>query len=266
MPVCITGMHRSGTSLVTNLLGRCGLYLGEEDELLPASPDNTDGYWEHRHVVGLNDEILLALGSAWDVPSPLLEGWPYEERFNALRVRAELLLEKFAEHEPWGWKDPRTSLTLAFWKSLDGIQIPFWSGLGQDLKVVVCLRDPLEVFRSLRDRKFTPSSSGLELWQTYNQRILESTLPKDRIITHYDSFFLDAVSELERVLDFVGLDASPESVKEAARIVSSDMRHQKSSIDSLREANISSEVIDLYVSMCEEANHLQPLKSCTVHS
>ena len=267
MPVCITGMHRSGTSLVANLLRRCGLYLGEEDKLLPASLDNTDGYWEHRDFVSLNDEILLALGSVWDRPSPtVMHGWPYEERFNPSRVRAEILLTRFVEHEAWGWKDPRSSLTLPFWQSLDGILIPFWSGRGQGLKVVVCLRDPLEVFQSLRDRTFTPSSAGLDLWQAYNEKILESTSPKDRIITHYDSYFRDAVSELERVLTFVGLNVSHEKAKEAAGVVSNAMRHQTSSIASLREANVSSQMIDLYVAMCEEANHLHPLESLTAAS
>ena len=267
MPVCITGMHRSGTSLVANLMGRCGLYLGEANKLLPASPDNTEGYWEHRSFVKINDEILLELGSSWDSPTPkVMEGWPYKDKFNPARVRAEILLTKFVDHEPWGWKDPRTSLTLPFWMSLDGILVPFWQGRGQQLKVVVCVRDPLEVFQSLRDRTFTPSSSGLDLWQTYNQRILDSTLPQDRIITHYDAYFRDAVSELERVVDFAGIDVSPDVVQESARIVSSAMRHQTSSIASLRDANVSSQVIDLYVAMCEEANHLQPLESLTVAS
>lgn len=264
MPVCITGMHRSGTSLVANLLGRCGLYLGEEDKLLPPSPDNTDGYWEHRSFVNLNDEILLTLGCAWDLPSPsVTEGWPYEGRFNSLRVRAEILLENFVDHEPWGWKDPRTSLTLPFWQSLDGILMPFWLGRGQKLKIVVCLRDPLEVFQSLRDRTFTPNSSGLDLWRTYNQSILDCTLPQDRIITHYDAYFQDAISELERVVDFAGLKVSAAVFDESTRIISSALRHQNSSIDSLREAKVSPEVIDLYVTMCEEANHLQPLNSHT---
>jgi hypothetical protein len=150
--------------------------------------------------------------------------------------------------------------------SLDGILVPLWQGRGQKLKVVVCVRDPLEVFQSLRDRTFTPTSSGLDLWLTYNQRILDSTLPQDRIITHYDAYFHDAASELERVLGFAGIEVSPEVVDETTRIVSSAMRHQNSSITSLREANVSSEVIDLYVAMCEEANHLQPLNTCTAVS
>ena len=262
MPVCITGMHRSGTSLIANLLGRCGLYLGEEDDLLPPSPDNTDGYWENRRFVSLNDEILLTLGSAWDSPSPAArDGWPYEERFNSLRVSAEILIGEFADREPWGWKDPRTSLALPFWQSLDGIVMPFWLGRGQKLKIVVCLRDPLEVFESLRDRHFTPSLSGLDLWLTYNRQILDTVLPEDRIVTHYGAYFGNAGDELRRVVDFAGLQVSPEVLERSARIVSSSLRHKRSSIASLRAANVRPEVIDLYAALCEEANHLLPLNS-----
>jgi len=254
-------MHRSGTSLVANLLGRSGLHLGEEQDLLPASVDNTEGYWENRKFVLLNDEILLELGGAWDFPSQAPEGWPHEERFNSLRLKAEIVLEEFAGREPWGWKDPRTSLTLPFWQSLDGIVMPFWMGRGQNLRTILCLRDPLEVFQSLRDRNFTPNSSGLDLWLTYNQNILDFTLAEDRIVTHYDAYFRDANSELERVLDFVGMKVSPQAIEDSTRIVSGSMRHQRSSIASLREANVSPEVINLYVALCEEANHLQPLNS-----
>jgi len=267
MPVCITGMHRSGTSLVANLTRSCGLYLGQEDELLPPSPDNRDGYWENRRFVSLNDEILLTLGSAWDTLSATVtEGWPFAERFNSLRVRAEILVGEFVDHEPWGWKDPRTSLTLPFWQSLDGIQMPFWLGRGQKLKVVLCLRDPLEVFASLRDRTFTPSLSGLDLWLTHNRRILDASLPGDRIVTHYDAYFRNAGDELRRVLDFAGLQVSPEVIAASARSVSPSLRHKRSSISSLRSANLAPEVIDLYAALCEEAGYLQPLNSYSTSS
>ena len=262
MPVCVTGMHRSGTSLVANLLRLSGLYLGEEDELLPPGPDNTEGYWEHGKFVSLNDAILQSLGSAWDSPPVIAtDSWPYEERFNSLRVRAEVLLEEFVNREPWGWKDPRACLTLPFWQSLNGMQMPFWTGRGEKLKVVICFRDPLEVSQSLRDRSFTPNPYGLDLWLSYNQSVLDSTMPADRIITHYDAYFRDASSELQRVLDFVGMKVSSEVIEESTRMVSSSLRHQRSSIASLREANVNPEVIDLYLSLCEEASHSQPLNS-----
>jgi hypothetical protein len=43
MPVCIAGMHCSGTSMVARLLNLCGLYLGPEGELLPSTPDSPGG-------------------------------------------------------------------------------------------------------------------------------------------------------------------------------------------------------------------------------
>jgi hypothetical protein len=230
--------------------------------LLPPSPDNLDGYWENRRFVGVSDQILVALGSTWDSPSNIpTEDSFSEERFNSLRVSAEILIAEFVDHEPWGWKDPRTCLTLPFWQSLDGLRMPFWLGRGQKLKVVVCLRDPLEVFQSLQARHFTPSMSGLDLWLAYNRRILETVLPEDRIVTHYDAYFRNPCDELGRVLDFAGLSVSQEMIHTSARIVSSSLRHKRSSVASLRTANVSPEVIDLYAVLCEEANHLQPLNS-----
>ena len=33
-----------------------------------AQADNPDGFWEHLGFVALNDELLNALGGAWDLP------------------------------------------------------------------------------------------------------------------------------------------------------------------------------------------------------
>ena len=54
--------------MVTRLLHGCGLYLGPKDALMPPQADNPDGFWEHLSFVALNDELLNALGGAWDLP------------------------------------------------------------------------------------------------------------------------------------------------------------------------------------------------------
>ena len=59
--ICIAGAHRSGTSMLTRLLHRCGLYLGEEKDMMPAAADNPDGFWENVRFVKINDEILNVL-------------------------------------------------------------------------------------------------------------------------------------------------------------------------------------------------------------
>ena len=57
--------HRSGTSIVSDSAG-CGLEFGTKDALMPLQADNPDGFWEHLGFVALNDELLDALGGAWD--------------------------------------------------------------------------------------------------------------------------------------------------------------------------------------------------------
>ena len=54
--------------MVTRLLHGCGLELGPKDALMPPQADNPDGFWEHLGFVALNDELLDALGGAWDLP------------------------------------------------------------------------------------------------------------------------------------------------------------------------------------------------------
>ena len=46
MQVLITGMHRSGTSLVARLLAECGCFIGQPEDLMPPKPDNPEGFWE----------------------------------------------------------------------------------------------------------------------------------------------------------------------------------------------------------------------------
>src|SRR5919108_108379 len=115
--VCITGAHRSGTSMLTRLLHTCGLYLGPKDALMPPQADNPDGFWEHLDFVALNDELLNELGGAWDLPPKADESFK-QHRLEPLRVKAGLLIDRFNSHGVWGWKDPRNSLTLPFWRDL----------------------------------------------------------------------------------------------------------------------------------------------------
>ena len=65
---CITGAHRSGTSMVARLLHTCGLDLGPKADLMPPAFDNPDGFWEKLNFVAMNDELLNELSGAWDLP------------------------------------------------------------------------------------------------------------------------------------------------------------------------------------------------------
>ena len=157
MPVCITGMHRSGTSMVAKMLNSCGLCLGAESALVAPSRDNPNGYWENKDFVSLNNGILSEFGSSWDYPRRLPDGWESDQKMVPYRARVEVLLQGLKGHEPWGWKDPRTCLTL-----------PFWMSILPQTKVVVCLRNPLEVVLSLHRRKPSDYTIGLTPWRVYD--------------------------------------------------------------------------------------------------
>ena len=243
MIVCVVGMHRSGTSMVARMLKECGLYLGDEKDLIQAAEDNTEGFWENIKFLNLNEEILSEMGGSWDIPPVLDAGWEVSPRLVNTHIKASNLIEQFSsESNHWGWKDPRSSLTIPFWKR----NIP-------DLKIVFCLRNPYEVHRSLTKRGYASSHFSYSLWVKYNQQVLWDTSPKERIITHFDSFFSDPYFELRRLINFIGLNVSDETIQTACKSISIKARHNQSSIKDLRASSVPDEVLCLYGELCYEA-------------
>ena len=226
--------------MLTRLLHVCGLELGPESELMPAQADNPDGFWEHLRFVALNDEVLNALGGAWDLPPRSDEDFS-DARLDPLRMKAKLLIEEFDSASAWGWKDPRNSLTLPFWKSI----LP-------ELKTLVIVRNPLEVAYSMHERNGTSYSFGLRLWEIYNRRILEATTATERLVTRYDFFFENPEAELRRIADFVGLPSG--KLGRAAALVITDRRHTHFTAEQLIDARVASEVVALYRALVDEAD------------
>lgn len=227
--------------MVARLLHRCGLYLGPDQDLMPPGPDNPNGYWENVKFVELNTEILHQFGAGWDHP-PSIQIWANENTETIvphLTVKAENLLQEFRSHDPWGWKDPRTSLLF-----------PFWLRLLPDLKIIVCLRNPLEVALSLHHRNYLSYSLGLTLWKTYNQRILTATQPAQCLITHYDAYFHNPQAELERVVDFLQIPASEETLKQATAEIDADLHHNRFTTRHLLDCDVASDIFKLYIQLC----------------
>lgn len=240
--ICVAGMPRSGTSLVTQLLHRCGVHLGAPEQLMPASINNTDGFWENLRFVAVNERLLAASSGSWFSPPATLRPSP------DITAAAQSVIAEFKGQEPWAWKDPRNALTLPFWKSL----LP-------SMKVLMCVRHPAETASSLaastlfprtffwevtrrdssirlherlwgvirtstsiRKRRKVIEEVGLELWRIYNTSILAETREEDRIVVHYDAMLTNPRAELDRICDFFGIRVSDDAVQ----IVSPRLRHQ----------------------------------------
>ncbi len=239
-PVAIVGMHRSGTSMVAKLLQQAGLHLGVETDLMPPAEENPEGFYEHLEFVRLNDDVLNIAGAGWDCPPVAGFAWD-DEALDSFRTRARRLAAPLREQLPWGWKDPRTSLTLPFWCSAFG-----------PLRTIVVVRNPLEVITSLHRRNTFSTALGLTLWQIYAERVLADTAPDERLVTHYDSYFLEPDREIARVLDFLGLGRGLDlqALKTAAIPA---LRHHRKSVRDLEEHGIPAKVIDIYLHLCREA-------------
>ncbi len=231
-------MHRSGTSLITRLLHICGLHLGQERDIITPRAKEPRAYWENDRFVRLNEQILREMGASWDKPpKKFVSPAPAN-----LKLAAQLVSE-FDGCPFWGWKDPRNSLTL-----------PFWLDLFPDLRVVVPLRNPLEVADSLRRRSHFPIQDGLALWQIYNQKLLDSVPESNRIVTRFDSYFDAPERELRRVLDFLEVAASEDQIARSCALISPEQRHNLFTVADFITSTVPAELVDLYMAMHFEAS------------
>jgi len=233
-------MHRSGTSMVAHVLHECGLYLGSEAELLSASAENTDGYWENTRIVAFNDALLEKLGGSWDAPPTHAQP---ETLLQEYGPEVQELAADLQERALWGWKDPRACLTLPFWQSIFPL-----------IRLVICVRSPIEVARSLNHRQDAMGyDHGLELWSVYYESLLRYLRPEDRIVfTHFETWFYDPARELERIANELKLSIPPETIESASKIVSGSLRHNASTPQLLRDAHLPNAAEQIYGVLLEK--------------
>lgn len=216
---------RTGTSVIARILGLLGIYLGSNDDLLAPNPENPYGFWEHRDIIALNEELLARFDGTWYEPPELPPGWETDSSIEDLRERSqELIRAKFAGRPQWGWKDPRTCLTL-----------PFWQLLIPSLRYIVCVRSPIETARSLeamwwvRRRLTDPFTQGVDLWFEYTQRALEQTRRRRRLLVFYEDVLGDWRREASRLATFVDRTeplASKRLERAIEEFVQPTLRHQ----------------------------------------
>src|SRR5262249_54671793 len=148
----------------------------------------------------LNDRILAQLGGSWQDPPSFPSGWENTLQFADLRQHAkDLIAQVFSTSSVWGWKDPRTCLTL-----------PFWQQVVSPMQYVICLRNPLDVAKSLQRRARFPLEKGIYLWFTYLRYPLANTIGKHRIIVFYEDLMNGCIQELRRLASFLDVPEQAE--------------------------------------------------------
>src|SRR5579862_815396 len=188
MPICLTGMHRSYTSMLARMLIDCGVYMGPPEAFTESNHDNQEGYWEDQRFQSIDQRLLETFGLSWDQVA-LPREWLQDPRIETLRADARSAIDANNAYQLWGWKDPRSCVTFSFWKDL----IP-------KLSAVVLVRSPVEVARSLmyRRHEILPYDRGVELWAAYYLALQESLGGTPNLVVHSDALLAQPGKELSR--------------------------------------------------------------------
>ena len=173
--VVILGMHRSGTSAMTRVINLLGLPVCNASDLYGA-PDNPTGHWESASLTAFNERLLSLLGGRFDAPPYMRDGWEKDRAIADLYSEAAAVFGRVYTTKTWVWKDPRTCLTLPFWRSI-------WA----DVPVAVFVhREPLEVFRSLSRRDGTGKAHCVALWERYVRSALHNAKGLPLVTVRFD--------------------------------------------------------------------------------
>ncbi|OMH40826.1 sulfotransferase family protein [Desulfurobacterium indicum] len=246
-PIIIVGMHRSGTSLLSRVLQKCGIFMGASRD-----PNNESFFF-----LELNDWLLAQTNATWDNP--------YNFRFiddtfketlikavkisiSSFRILKFLGIRRFLKYRKldnlpflWGWKDPRNSITLNI-----------WSEIFPQAKIIHIYRNPVDVAESLRKRvlknknnfrwnyKHTIKSmfakgklnfvdsvrlqfleEGFKLWEEYLSSIYDFEKRSDKRILHlkYEEFLENPDSTIETILNYFNISVDKDRVKEAVALI-----------------------------------------------
>lgn len=246
----ILGCGRSGTSLLTGMLGNCGYFVGENS--YPANEDNPKGYFEDEQINWINEELITqfvarrknGLLGKYLFPSSM----PYGMRWLA-RMPLDVSLvcspavangiEKFCSKSPFCYKDPRFSYTLPIWR-------PYLRNI-----VYICVfRHPAATVQSILNHcskgeysrsLLMDTAKAFEVWQCIYSHILYKHYQQggEWLFVHYQQL-LDG-SALARLSNT--LDAKPD-----ARFVDKNLNR------SLGHAPMPPEAAALYEILCRLAS------------
>lgn len=166
--LCLTGMHRSGTSLTASWLQDCGLVIDAGGLVGPAA-GNPKGHYEDFEMMLLHRAEFMAQrrrSRGWQLTAPDDLWFSSDRRSEA----AELIRNRNARFEQWGWKDPRSLPFLQQWQQLE-----------PDLRVMILWRPVEDVVGSLvrraadaKNKDFkVGTSKAVSTWIAYNELALK---------------------------------------------------------------------------------------------
>jgi sulfotransferase family protein len=230
-PVIVIGAHRSGTTATARALKLLGLQIGQ----------HLDSHDEVRELQKLHETCLRGLGAAWHTPQPFLASIAtqpgkqsvakylkqhLDPKLSVFGYRAGLtgwwLKRRLRSGEPWGWKEPRTTLFATSWLEL----FP-------DARFLHIVRNPLAVAASIQRREMEFQAKGdapsgrvadfeycVELAMTYvaaGEAVAAQTERYCRV--RFEDIQMDPIGQLRKAAAFCGLQFTDRQMQRAAATI-----------------------------------------------
>jgi len=244
-PLIIVGMHRSGTSLVAEILQSLGVFIGAD----------LDDNYESDFFYQLNEWIFYQAGATWDNPKNLdylTDNFisQIEKNLNkqVSSIKIKNYLGSFKDYLKyksltnlnfkWGWKDPRNTFTFDIWKKI----FP-------ELRIINIYRNPIDVAISLKNREDRIDKAmdtktrtglkkkynefylkqkrlykhslragileeGIKLWDEYVSKTLPNHWENQKIHhLYYEDLIETPRKEIEKLVNFAGLDIGEQKIQ-----------------------------------------------------
>ena len=189
----VLGMHKSGTTLVSQMLHRSGIDMGDGFE--DGGSYDEGNQWERREAFLINLELCGCSEKGYFSLDHYSEirGELREEQASEM---SEMIRRCEESGGDWGFKEPLTCLTYPLWKRV----LP-------PHRVVGVYRNPIEVINHYRVTLRRPAAAWrvLRAWSNYNRGMLQAVRegePGSLILRYEDLMKSD--TDFLRLQNFIG--------------------------------------------------------------
>jgi len=202
--VLVLGMHRSGTSLCSHILSALGVDMADRIPGPGATsphPSNPRGHWERWEIVEFHDRILGLFNRDYlerfhDFALPV--AWWADPRVVQIRHEIVAFLQQRMGETYFGFKDPRTVRLMPVWHQI-------FNELKLAPRVVLCLRNPAQVARSLYAREGLDPEIGEYRWLVHMIDFFRYTSQYELCMVEYEEWFSNPSINLEKLQKFLDL-------------------------------------------------------------
>jgi len=223
--ILVLGMHRSGTSALTWLLGRLGAAL--PGDAIDASGDNARGYWESAGLVKADDQVLRVGRSSWFDARPLdlsrLDAGAIGSRKNRIR---EAIERGWGQAPILAIKDPRQCRFVP-------LVAEVLTAMEIEPRAVLMLRNPAEIARSLASRDGTTPAFAHLLWLRHMADAERATRGMRRAIVDYDGMLSDwrgALARMAPLAERAGWQPDAAEAEQIQAFLDPGLRHHRATV------------------------------------